>query len=528
MLSCHAVEGQAAGIVALRNVLTGAPGTLEGVDLLACAAPRVPRDSLAAGLAAAGVAHRLMGGGVGAAPEVVGRPRGPGRRRLGMTVLVAGAGAAGMIAALAAAARGGRVVLVERDLTAPSTLALSGGLIAAAGTRWQRAAGIVDDAERFAADIAAFAGGSSHPGLVAIVAGTAARATEFLADVGGIPLHLHTASRWPGHSVPRLHATPAESGLELANLLRAAVMREPRIAIEDGAELTALVPGGAEVRQAGATRVIASRAVVLATGGFAAAPDLVAEHIPAAAAAVNVGGRNATGTALRIGRAAGAATACLDSWQGQPHVSPFTMEGVRPRFGAALPALGAILVNAEGRRFAAEDLGPSELTAHLLAQPGGRAVEIWGPVAQEAAMVGGPFRRAVAMGAVWQGRGVAALATRFGLPEAALAETLAEVARFARGEAADPLGRTRWGEVPGETFFAARVTGALAHTQGGLVVDGQARVLRPDGSPIPGLFAAGGAACGISGHGSAGYLPGNGLAQSFALGLLAGEAAARG
>lgn len=445
-----------------------------------------------------------------------------------MTILVAGAGAAGMMAALAAAARGARVVLLERDLTAPSTLALSGGLIAAAGTRWQRAAGIEDDPDRFAADIAGFAQGTPHPGLLATVAAASARAAEFLADVAGIALHLHTASRWPGHSVPRLHATAAESGLELANLLRAAVMREPRIALEDRAELTALAPGGAEILESGMARMIAARAVVLATGGFGASPELLAAHIPAAAAAVNVGGRHATGTALRIGLAAGAATACLDSWQGQPHVSPFTMEGVRPRFGASLPALGAILVNAEGRRFTAEDVGPSELTAQLLAQPGGRAVEIWGPAAQEAAMGGGPFRRAVAMGAVWQGRGVAALAARFGLPEAALAATLAEAAACARGEASDPLGRRRWGEVPGEDFFGARVTGALAHTQGGLVVDGQARVLRPDGEAIPGLFAAGGAACGISGHGSAGYLPGNGLAQSFALGLLAGEAAARG
>jgi fumarate reductase flavoprotein subunit len=444
-----------------------------------------------------------------------------------MTILVAGAGAAGMIAALAAASRGARVVLVERDLTAPCTLALSGGLIAAAGTRWQRAAGIEDDAEKFSADIAAYAGGTSHPGLLATVADTAARAVEFLADVAGIPLHLHLASRWPGHSVPRLHATQAESGLELANLLRAAVMREPHIVLEDRAELTGLAPEGADILQAGATRAIAARAVVLATGGFGAAPDLVAEHIPAASAAVHVGGRNATGTALRIGLAAGAATACLDSWQGQPHVSPFTMEGVRPRFGAALPALGAILVNAEGKRFVPEDIGPSELTAHLLAQPDGRAVEIWGPLAQDAAMAGGPFRRAVAMGAVWQGRGVAALAARFGLPEAALAETLAAVAACTRGEATDPLGRTRWGEVMAEDVFGARVTGALAHTQGGLVVDDQARVLRPDGTVIPRLFAAGGAACGISGHGSAGYLPGNGLAQSFALGLLAGEAAAR-
>jgi fumarate reductase flavoprotein subunit len=442
-------------------------------------------------------------------------------------VLVAGAGAAGMVAALAAASRGAPVVLLERDLTAPSTLALSGGLFAAAGTRWQRQAGIEDGPERFAADIAAFTQGTAHPGLVATVAAASGRAAEFLADIAGLDIHLHAVSRWPGHSVPRLHATPAESGAELAQLLRQAVAREPRIVIEDGAELIALEPGGVEVVQAGLARRIAARAVVLATGGFGAAPELLAAHAPRAAGAVHVGGRHASGTALRLGIAAGAATACLDSFQGQPHVSPHLVQGVRPRFGAALPALGAIMVNRAGRRFAAEDMGPSKLTAHLLAQPGGIAVEIWGEAAQQAALAGGPFRRAVAMGMVWEGRGIDALAARFGLPAATLAATLAEVAACAAG-APDPLGRIHWGTPPdGERFFAAEVTGALAHTQGGLVVDGAARVLRPDGTPIPRLFAAGGAACGVSGTGSAGYVPGNGLAQSFALGLLAGEAAAR-
>ncbi len=443
-------------------------------------------------------------------------------------VVVAGAGAAGMIAALAAAARGAPVVLLERDLTAPSTLALSGGLVAAAGTRWQRQAGIEDSPARFAGDVAAFTRGTAHPDLVAIVAAASARAVEFLADVGGLDIHLHTGSRWPGHSVHRLHATPGESGAELAQLLRQAVAREARIAIEDGAELIALETGGVEVVQAGLAQRIAARAVVLATGGFGGAPELLAAHAPEARRAVHIGGRHATGTALRLGIAAGAATACLDAFQGQPHVSPHVLEGVRPRFGAALPALGAIMVNRAGRRFAAEDLGPSELTAILLDQQGGVAVEIWGEAAQQAAMAGGPFRRAVAMGMVWEGRGIGALAARFDLPEAALAATLAEAAACAAG-APDPLGRRVWGTPPeDERFFAAEVTGALAHTQGGLVVDGAARVLRPDGVPIAGLFAAGGAACGISGTGSAYYVPGNGLAQSFALGLLAGEAAALG
>ncbi|WP_376100171.1 FAD-binding protein [Roseomonas sp. CCTCC AB2023176] len=67
----------------------------------------------------------------------------------------------------------------------------------------------------------------------------------------------------------------------------------------------------------------------------------------------------------------------------------------------------------------------------------------------------------------------------------------------------------------------------MFHTQGGLVVDGQARVLGADGVPLPNLYAAGGAACGVSGPHASGYLSGNGLLTAVALGRVAGQAAAR-
>src|SRR5882724_8106552 len=70
------------------------------------------------------------------------------------------------------------------------------------------------------------------------------------------------------------------------------------------------------------------------------------------------------------------------------------------------------------------------------------------------------------------------------------------------------------------------VTGALFHTQGGLDVDERARVLRRDGHPFPNLFAAGGAARGISGPTVDGYLSGNGLLTAVALGRIAGREAA--
>jgi fumarate reductase flavoprotein subunit len=92
--------------------------------------------------------------------------------------------------------------------------------------------------------------------------------------------------------------------------------------------------------------------------------------------------------------------------------------------------------------------------------------------------------------------------------------------------ATDPFGR-RWAGVPAlaPPFHAVRVKGALFHTQGGLAIDGEARPLRHDGRPMPNLFAAGGAACGVSGPTAAGYLSGNGLLSAVALGYIAGRSA---
>ena len=59
-----------------------------------------------------------------------------------------------------------------------------------------------------------------------------------------------------------------------------------------------------------------------------------------------------------------------------------------------------------------------------------------------------------------------------------------------------------------------------------MAIDASARVKRKDGTGFPNLFAAGGAAAGVSGDTAAGYLSGNGLLTATVLGRLAGRAAA--
>lgn len=448
-------------------------------------------------------------------------------------LLVAGAGAAGMMAALVAAHHGASVLLLERDPGGPSNLLVSGGLFPGAGTRYQAQAGIADDADRFAADAHAKAGGVVDPPVLAAIAAQSAPAVHFLADVAGLPIKLLSGLSVPGHSTPRLHATPAESGRELHALLRAAVSACTQIQCVDEAEAVELLTEPDPVTATRAPRITGMRAsvrgrsrdfatpsVLLATGGFAANPELLAEYIPEMKGALHIGAGANDGCAVSLGRALGADVAFMQGYQGQGHVNP--PKG-HTRLGMSLPPLGAFLVNRDGRRFVAEDIGPSELAAFVLAQPGGVALEVFDARIHAAASTQGPYREAFEAGKILIAPSPAELAQRFDIPREAFEESFASFAAAVASGHDPAWGRQRFGPALVPPLYGAWVTGALAHTQGGLRVDASARVLRRDGSVIRGLYAAGGAAASISGVGGAGYLPGNGLAQSFGLAMLAGQ-----
>ena len=130
------------------------------------------------------------------------------------------------------------------------------------------------------------------------------------------------------------------------------------------------------------------------------------------------------------------------------------------------------------------------------------------------------FVEAEKAGALRQAADVPALAALIGCDAATLAQTLAEVSPGRP----DAFGRSfkRSLQAP---FHAVKVTGALFHTQGGLDIGAQTRVLRQDGTPLPNLLAAGGAARGVSGQAVWGYLSGNGLLSAIAGGHIAAHTA---
>ena len=133
------------------------------------------------------------------------------------------------------------------------------------------------------------------------------------------------------------------------------------------------------------------------------------------------------------------------------------------------------------------------------------------------------FRNAEECGAVITAETLVDMANKIGVDENALVATIQECADLAADAKADDFGRTfNQGTLLSPPYCAVRVTGALFHTQGGLLVDDNARVKRADGTVFNSLFACGGAACGVSGPDVSGYLSGNGLLTALALGHLAG------
>ena len=127
-------------------------------------------------------------------------------------VLIIGAGAAGLVAALAAREAGAEPVVMERDTVPRGSTALSAGLVPAAGTRCQRAAHIDDDPARFQDDILRRTRSRAEQTVLAPVTQAAADALHWLADRHGLPFVFAHDVVYPGHSVRRMHGLPTRSG----------------------------------------------------------------------------------------------------------------------------------------------------------------------------------------------------------------------------------------------------------------------------------------------------------------------------
>lgn len=444
-------------------------------------------------------------------------------------LLIIGAGAAGLCAALAANEAGVDAVVIERDAVPSGSTALSAGLIPAAGTRFQRAKGVADNPDRLAADIRRKAHGEAPAALVETVARGAAPLIEWLTERHALPFELVENFSYPGHSALRMHGLPSRTGRELIDRLRKAAelcgivvltgcIAETLFAQKDGR-----VRGIDIVRGDGSRERVGCNALILACNGYGGNPELVRRFIPEMADALYFGHPGNRGDAVIWGERLGAELACLGAYQG--HGSVATPHNILISWAVIME--GGFQVNAQGRRFSDETCGYSEQAAEVLAQSGGIAWDIFDARIAGVARQFEDFQSAERAGAMLIADSVDELAAKMRVPADIFADEWRNIEILKTSGAADCYGR-RFSATQGlvSPFFAVKVTGALFHTQGGLVIDPAGRVKRKDGSLFTNLFAAGGAAVGISGTTAAGYLSGNGLLTATVLGRLTGQAAA--
>ena len=295
---------------------------------------------------------------------------------------------------------------------------------------------------------------------------------------------------------------------------------------------------GVDIRDANGGSTVEAGAIVIADGGFQADRARLARHITGQPDRIRQ--RNTEtgrGDGLRMAEEAGAALVGLDKFYG--HVlarDVMTNPVLWPYPQVDVICASGIVVGADTRRFTDEGLGGICITNAIagLDDPlSATAIfdsTVW-EQAKEADLVPPNPLLVEAGGTLHRAGSIGELALRAGLDTGTLETTVAEFNAAVKSGSLAALtpGRTAdvYTPVPVETppFHAIPLAAGITVTMGGIAVDGAARVLRLDDTPIPGLYAAGSTVGGVEGGPNAAYI--GGLIKAFLLGLVAAETAAR-
>ena len=447
---------------------------------------------------------------------------------INVPVLVIGAGACGCCAALAAHDVGAEVMILERDAKPSGSTSLSGGQVPGAASHLQIKAGVNDRPDILANDLIKKAKNQNDPEMARHIAGESGTTINWLSEQHNIPFSVQNIFLYPGHSEQHMHVTPELSGGELLTCLHNAVTAKD-IDVVVSAHVTDLFADadgrvvGVQIKRPDQTlETVGCQALILACNGYGGSPEMLERYMPEVAKIHYHGHVGNQGDAVNWGLELGASVSDMGSYQG---------------FGAVVTPLmihltwasiteGGFQVNKYGVRFSHENQGYSEQARKVLSQEDGIAWTIMDQRVQDVAMGLQTQRDAFKLGGIKHAKNIQELADITGCDLDTLTTTLNGVAAMTRGEKDDPFGRD-FSTHPALSapYYVAKVTGALFHTQGGLDVDLNGRVLREDGAPLPNLFAGGGAARGLSGPSDWGYLSGSGLMMATTLGRLAGRKA---
>ena len=483
-------------------------------------------------------------------------------------VVIVGAGGAGMTAAITAANEGKSVVVVESQaMVGGNSIRATGGMNAAktvyqdenefgesAGVektlktaaekyadnetitalaatvaeQWAayqaNPTGYFDSVELMELDTMIGGKGINDPALVETLCEGTADAIDWL-DENGITLH--NVSSFGGASVKRIHRPVGDDGKVVSvgsymipRLQQACEKAGVQLLLSTTAE-EILTDGGKAVGikatgATGETVTINAKAVILASGGFGANLDMVVEYKPELKGFMTTNAPGILGQGIAMAQAIGADTVDMDQIQIHPTVqydsAALITEGLRGD--------GAVLINAEGKRFIDEVGTRDVVSAAEVAQTGGYS---WLVVDQKMADASSVIQGYIKKGYTVEGKTYEELAEAMGVDSAAFAETMANWNQCVADKTDAEFGRTSFAN-PLDTapYYAIKVTAGVHHTMGGLTINTNTEVLKEDGTVIPGLFAAGEVTGGVHG---ANRLGGNAVADFTVFGRIAGKAA---
>ena len=487
-------------------------------------------------------------------------------------VVVVGAGGAGMTAAITATDAGKKVIVVESQPIAGGNSVRSTGGMNAAKTPYQdknefkEAAGVektlATAAEKFADNetITALAAtvksqwdayqanpqgyfdsvelmeldtliggkGKNNPELVKTLAENSAAAIEWLASIGA---EVKNVGAFGGASVKRIHrpvnadgkvtAVGAyivpilEKNLQDRNVQFLFDTTANEIIMKDGKAVGIKATG-----KDGHKVTINAKSVVIATGGFGANAEMVEKYKPELKGFATTNAEGAQGQGIDMATAVGAATVDMDQIQIHPTVH-IEEDGNAHLITEGLRGDGAILVNAEGKRFYDEVSTRDKVSAAIIAQPEKSAwLVVDQSMVDKSAVIAGYIKSGYTVtGATYE-----ELAKAMGVDEATFTSTMNTWNQAVEAKSDAEFGRTSFANpLTTAPYYAIKITPAVHHTMGGIVINPKAEVLNEKGEVISGLFAAGEVTGGVHG---ANRLGGNAVADFTVFGRIAGQSAA--
>ena len=484
-------------------------------------------------------------------------------------VVVVGAGGAGMTAAITAAAEGKNVVILEsQSMVGGNSVRATGGMNAgktvyqdenefgeSAGVektlktaaekyadnetitalaktvseQWAayqaNPTGYFDSVELMELDTMIGGKGINDPELVETLCANSADAIDWLDEHG---ITLHNVSSFGGASVKRIHRPVNAEGKTVSvgsymipllqeNCEKAGVkMMLDTTATEILTDANGAAVGVKATGASGETVTVNAKAVVLATGGFGANLDMVVKYKPELKGFMTTNAAGIQGQGIEMAEAIGAATVDMDQIQIHPTVEANTAalitEGLRGD--------GAVLINAEGKRFIDEVGTRDVVSAAEIAQTGSYS---WLVVDQAMVDASSVIQGYIKKGYTVTGETYEELGKAMGVDAAAFAETMDKWNGYVEAKNDPDFGRTSFAN-PLNTapYYAVKVTAGVHHTMGGLKINANTEVLNEKGEVIPGLFAAGEVTGGVHG---ANRLGGNAVADFTVFGRIAGAAA---